>query len=68
MLKFKNISRTCFIFIIAFTVYEQRAYIDVRYGGTYPGKNMLKQKLLAEFSSEKSEFTFNGLIFVSFIR
>ena len=38
MLKFKTISRTCKIFMIAFTVYEQRAYIDVRYGGTYPRK------------------------------
>ena len=33
------ISRTCLIFMIAFTVNELRAYIDVRYGGTYPEKN-----------------------------
>ena len=29
MLKFKMNSRTCFIFMIAFTFYEERAYIDV---------------------------------------
>ena len=39
MLKFKMISRTCLVFMIAFTVYEKRAYIDVCYGGTYPEKN-----------------------------
>ena len=39
MLKFKMISRTCFVFMIFFMVYELRAYINVRYGDTYPEKN-----------------------------
>ena len=39
ILKFKLISRTCFVFMIAFTVYEKRAYNDVSYGDTYPAKN-----------------------------
>ena len=30
----KNSFRTCLIFMIAFMVYEKRAYIDVRYGQT----------------------------------
>ena len=38
LLKFKMISRTSFVFMIAFLVYEWRAYIDVCYGGTYPKK------------------------------
>ena len=38
-LKFKMISRTCLVFMIAYTVYEWRAYIDVGHGGTYPEKN-----------------------------
>ena len=38
MLKFKMIFRTCLNFMIAFIVYEYRAYIDVRYGDTYPEK------------------------------
>ena len=28
-----------FIFMIAFMVYEKRAYFDIRCGGTYPEKN-----------------------------
>ena len=36
--KFKMISRTCLIFMIEFMVYDIRAYIDVRYGDTYPQK------------------------------
>ena len=48
--KFKIISRTCLIFMIALTVYELRAYIDVCYGGTFPEKR-LNQNLLSEFSS-----------------
>ena len=38
MLKFKMISRTGLVFMIAFMVYEKRAYIDVRYEDTYPKK------------------------------
>ena len=38
ILKFKIISRTSFVFMIAFMVYEWRAYIDVRYEDTYPKK------------------------------
>ena len=33
------ISRTCFIFMIFFMVFEEKAYIDVCYGDTYPEKN-----------------------------
>ena len=36
ILKFKMISRTSFVFMIAFMIYK---YIDVHYGGTYPEKN-----------------------------
>ena len=32
----------CFIFMIAFKVYDYRAYFDVCYGGTYPEKKMIK--------------------------
>ena len=38
MLKLKTIFRTCLIFMIAFMVYDKRAYIDVQYGSTYPEK------------------------------
>ena len=42
ILKFKSMNRTCFVFMIALTVYEKRTYIDARYGGTYPDKKRLQ--------------------------
>ena len=51
ILKFKMISRTSFVFMIAFMVYEKMDYIDVCYGGTYPEEKQLQKKKLAEFLS-----------------
>ena len=49
MFKFKMIFRTCLIFMIAFMVYEKRAYIDVCYGGIYPEKNGYNRNNLQSF-------------------